>query len=455
MTAPPPTTKALAKGQDFTVTHRRVVAIAIPTTLAYISTPLVGLADTWTIGQMGDAALIGAIAVGSIIFDVLYTTMNFLRTGTTGLVAQAFGAGRPREEATALIRALLLSIAIGLAFVILQAPVLAGSLWFVGGSDRVQEAVMVYFSIRIYAAPLTLANYAVLGYFIGRGEALIGLVLQTILNLTNIALNIWFVLGLGWGVEGVAVASVLAQAVALTAGGALIWWRLRATELPSRREILDRAEIGRMMGVNRDIMIRSFALLFAFATFTRLSAQQGEVVLAANAILEKFFLLSGYFLDGVAVAAEQLVGRAVGAGRRKPFFRTVQLCGIWSAMLCAFACLFFVVFGGAMINAMTPAQDVRDVAQAFLLFAALTPIVGAAAFLMDGVYIGATWSRDMRNMMLISLAVYLVAAYTLTPAFGNAGLWFSFLVFLGIRGITLGSILPRRAAIEFGRAAEG
>ena len=436
--------------QGFAVTHRSVFAIALPMTLAYISTPLVGLADTWTIGQLGDAALIGAIAVGGIIFSVLFATMNFLRSGTTGLVAQAFGAGREREEVAILFRALLLAILIGVAAIMLQTPVLQASLWFIGGTERVQDAVLAYFSVRILAAPLTLANYAILGYFLGRGEAMTGLALQTVLNLTNIALNIWFVLVLDWGVAGVAFASVLGELAAAIVGAAIIGWRLRKAPRPSLAEVLNRAELIRMMAVNRDIMIRSFALLFALATFTRLSAQQGETVLAANAILEKYFLLAGYFLDGMATAAEQLAGRAVGARRRKPFARTVRLAGFWSAILALTATLFFFAAGSPIINAMTPAEDVREVAHAFLIFAALTPVAGAGAFLMDGVYIGATWTRDMRTMMLASLALFLVAAYTLTPAFGNTGLWISFLVFLGLRGISLGLMLPHRMRETFG-----
>ncbi|GAB5509091.1 MAG: MATE family efflux transporter [Hyphomicrobiales bacterium] len=440
---------APAETTDFQVTHRSVFAIAVPMTLAFLSTPLVGLADTWTIGQLGDAALIGAIAVGGIIFDILFTTMNFLRSGTTGLVAQAYGAGRKREEVAILLRALILAVGIGFVAVILQTPLLQASLWFIGGTQRVQEAVVVYFSVRVLAAPLTLSNYAILGYFLGRGEAMTGLAIQTVLNLTNIALNILFVLVFDWGVAGVAFASVLGEAVALALGLVLLFVKLRKAPRPSRSEIFNRAELMRMMGVNRDIMIRSFALLFAFATFTRLSAQQGETMLAANAILEKYFLLAGYFLDGMATAAEQLVGRAVGARRRDPFIRAVKLSAFWSALLAGLATMFFLAAGGPILDAMTPAQEVRDLGREFLIFAALTPFVGAGAFLMDGVYIGATWSRDMRTMMLISLAAFLIAAYTLTPWLGNSGLWISLLLFLGLRGITLGAILPKRIRDTF------
>jgi MATE family multidrug resistance protein len=431
------TGRPATQAEDFPVTHRSVFAIAAPMTLAFISTPLVGLADTWTIGQLGDAALIGAIAVGSIIFDILFTTMNFLRSGTTGLVAQAFGAGRKREEAAIFFRALILAVGIGVLAILLQTPLLQASLWFIGGTERVQEAVVVYFSERVLAAPLTLSNYSILGYFLGRGEAMTGLALQTVLNLTNIALNILFVLVFDWGVAGVAFASVLGELVALLLGLLLVWLRLRKTPWPTRAEVFDRAELIRMMGVNRDIMIRSFALLFAFATFTRLSAQQGEVMLAANAILEKYFLLAGYFLDGIATAAEQLAGRAVGARRRAPFARAVKLCALWSVVLAGLATLFFLVAGGPILDFMTPAEDVRALGREFLDLRRAHAHCRRRGLPHGRGVIGATWSRDMRNMMLASLALFLLAAYALTPAMGNTGLWLSFLLFLGVRGITL------------------
>ncbi|MEM6381540.1 MAG: MATE family efflux transporter [Pseudomonadota bacterium] len=439
-----PAAKPPTKKSDFAVTNRGVFAIAAPMTLAFVSTPLVGLADTWAVGQLGDAALVGAIAVGGIIFDVLFTTMNFLRSGTTGLVAQAYGAGQPDRQLAVLLRALLLALVIGMVALLVQAPFFDLALAFLGGSARVQEAVGIYFSVRILAAPISLSNFVVLGFFLGRGEALTGLAIQTVLNLTNVILNVYFVLVLDLGVAGVAAASILAEAVALLLGIVLLARRLRRWAWPSPAVVFDRAELWRMFAVNRDIMIRSFALLFAFATFTRLSAQQGETTLAANAILEKYFLLASYFLDGLATAAEQIVGRAIGAGVRQQFVRAVKLCALWSGILAACATVLFLLAGDLVLTTMTTAQDVRELGSHYLVFAALTPVIGAAAVVLDGVFIGATWSRDMRNMMLVSLAVFLGLAYVLTPLAGNTGLWISLLAFLGMRGVTLGAILPRR-----------
>ena len=443
------TAKDARGGEDFAVTNRAVFTIALPMTLAYLSTPLVGLADTFTIGQLGDAALIGAVAFGSIIFDIAFTGLSFLRTGTTGLVAQAMGAGNRREEAAIVFRALIMAALLGVAVVALQVPILEGALWFLGGTDAVREAVGIYFSIRVLGTPLALGNYAVLGYLLGRGRAGSGLALQLILNATNIGLNLLFVLGFGWGVAGVALASIIAEGVALLVGTILVWHRLKDAPLPSRDQVLDRAALWRMVAINRDILIRSFALLFAFALFTRLSAAQGEIILAANAILQKYLMLVSYFLDGMAVAAEQLVGRAVGAFKRKLFWRAVKLCTFWTALFSAAATLVLVIIGGPLLDIMTTAESVRAAGAPYLIFAALMPVAGALAFLMDGVFIGATWSRDMRNMMLVSLLIFWLLTEALMPPFGNAGLWTALLIFLGLRGVTLLAVLPFRARQTF------
>ncbi|MCB1508990.1 MAG: MATE family efflux transporter [Hyphomicrobiaceae bacterium] len=418
-------------------------------TLAYLSTPLVGLADTFAIGQIGDAALIGGIAFGSIIFDLLFTTLNSLRSGTTGLVAQAFGADDRRQEAAVLFRAFLIAALAGLAVILFRGPLLALALAFLGGSPAVQEAVTAYFAVRVLSAPFVFANYAILGHVLGLGRGGIGLLLQTILNGVNVALNLYFVLALGMGVEGVALASVIAEIVAFAAGCMWLVVRLDRHHLPRAAEVFDWPRVRRMLAVNRDIMIRSFALLFAFSLFARQGAAQGDVVLAGNAILEKFFLIGGYFLDGFATAAEQLVGRSIGARWRPAFDRAVSLTLRWGVVLAALCALCLFLGGPAIIRAITPAEDVRAMALAFLPYAALTPLAGVVAFEMDGVFIGATWSQEMRNMMLVSLALFVVAIFGLQSLIGNHGLWVALLVFLGARGVLLWLRLPVRAARAF------
>lgn len=443
-TAPDPSQLA------FAVTHRSVLAIAVPMTLAYLSTPLLGVVDMTVIGRMGDAALLGGIAIGGIIFDLVFTTFNFLRSGTTGLTAQAFGAKNEEEIRATLLRAMILAAIGGGLVVLLQVPLLELGLWFLGGSDDVQSATTRYFDVRIYSAPFLLANYAILGWFIGLGRAGTGLVLQLFLNGLNIVLSLWFVIGFGWSVEGVAFATVLSEISATIAGLALVFASTRHGRWPAASVIFDRRLLMRMMAVNRDIMIRSFTLLYAFAFFMARSADQGDTVLAANALLEKFIMVAAFFLDGLATAAEQLAGRAVGARHRPAFDRTLKLTALWSFSLAAMLAVLFWVLGPYLIDFMTTAPEVRETASNYLVWAILTPLLGVLAFQMDGVFIGATWSATMRNMMLLSLALYLAAYYALFPHLGNHGLWLAFLLFFGIRGVSLLAACRRRAAETFG-----
>ncbi|ADZ71686.1 MATE family efflux transporter [Polymorphum gilvum] len=437
----------------FAVTHRSVLAIAVPMTLAYLSTPILGIVDTAVIGQLGDAALVGGIAVASVLFDLVFTTFNFLRSGTTGLTAQALGSGNQQEMRATVLRALAIAVVSGLAVVALQRPLLGIGLSFLGGSAAVQSAASSYFEIRVYSAPFLLANYAILGWFLGLGRAGTGLMLQTVLNGLNIALSVWFVIGQGWGIPGVALATVISEIAACLLGGLLVMRATRGGTWPSRAVLLDRAEVMRVVAVNRDIMIRSFSLLFAFAFFTARSADQGDVILAANAILEKFFLVGGYFLDGFATAAEQLAGRAVGARHRPAFDRALRLTMVWGFVMAGVLAAFYALAGPLMIDLMTTAPQVRDAARIYLVWAALTPVAGVLAFQMDGVFIGATWSRDMRNMMLLSLALFLCAFWLLFPVLGNHGLWLALEIFLLMRGFSLYFVCRRRAAQTFAAAA--
>ena len=433
----------------FTVTNRLVLSIALPMTLAYLTTPLLGIADTAIVGQYGDAALLGGLAAGAIVFDVVFTTFNFLRSGTTGLVAQAYGQGNALEEQAVLWRALLVALAAGLLVVLLGPFVVAGGVYFMGAEPEVAAAMRAYVSIRILAAPVSLINYAILGYVLGRGEGVLGLVLQFILNGTNIALSMFLALSLGWGIEGVAWGTVGGEAVGMLTGFAVLAWRFRRGPRVSLRRVFDTPRIVRMVAMNGDIMIRSFSLLAAFALFTRQGAQFGTVTLAANAILMNFFLVAGYFLDGTATAAEQLAGRAVGARYRPAFLRSLRLTVAWGFGLAIAMSLFLLLAGEALIAFITTAQDVRTAANTFLPWAALISISGVLAFQMDGVFIGATWSRDMRNTMLLSFALYLACLFFLTRSFGNHGLWVAFHILLIVRGISLFAIVPSRMRRTF------
>jgi putative MATE family efflux protein len=437
--------------KPFEVTNRVVLAIAVPMTLAYLTTPLLGLVGTGVVGQFGDAAMLGGLAAGAIVFDVVFTTFNFLRSGTTGLVAQAFGRGDDAEEQAIFWRAFAIAIVCGVALMLLAPLAADAGRWFMAADAAVSAAMETYIRIRMLGAPFALINYAVLGYVLGRGEAALGLGLQFLLNGVNILLAIALGLWFGWGVAGVAWATVGGEGIAVLVGMAIVWRRFRGQPRLRRDVVLDWAAFARMMSLNRDIMIRSFSLLAAFALFTRQGAQFGTVTLAANAVLMNFFLVGGYFLDGFATAAEQLAGRAVGARYAPAFRAALKLTAIWGFALAFLATLTFLVFGEQLVGLMTTSADVRAGAEAFIPWAAFTAITGVLAFQMDGVFIGATWSRDMRNMMLASFIAFVAAMLTLPHWFGNHGLWASLHVFLLVRGFSLLSVLPARAREAFSR----
>lgn len=437
----------------FPVNNRVVVSLAVPMTLAYLSTPLLGIVDTAVIGQLGNAALIGGIAVGAIIFDIIFGGFNFLRSGTTGLTAQAVGRSDAKEQQAVYFRALLLAVALGILTIALSKPFLETGIYFMEPSAEVEEAVRTYFTIRVLATPFSLVNYAVLGWYLGLGKSGTGLFLQTVLNGLNMAFNATLVLYYDFGVAGIAWGTFMGEAIVAVLGCVMIHVqiskRFTIEERPSKQRIFEKSSLLSMFTLNRDIMIRSFILLFAFAFFTAQGARQGDLLLAANAVLIHFFLTGGYFLDGLAVAAEQLGGRAVGARYRKGFEISVRLTSIWGFGLAVMLAILFWLGGPWLIDLMTTEPKVRELARQYLPFAAMTPIIGVMAFIMDGVFIGATWSRDMRNMMVLSLILYLAAWWVLMPAYGNVGLWIALWAFLGARGISLWIISKRRIEETF------
>ncbi len=435
-----------AKAGD--VTSRNVLAIAVPMIVSNATVPLVGIADTAVVGQLSDPALIGGVALGSTVFSMLFWAFGFLRMGTTGLTAQAAGAGNRAEIAANLYRPLVIAFAGGTLLFLLHVPAILLALHFIGGSPAVQTATAAYFGVRILSAPATLANYALVGWLIGLARANLALLLQLFQNAINILLAVVLVLRAGKGVEGAAMAAVCAEYAALAVGLLIAARLLRGTRgMPIR--IFDRQAFKRLIAVNADIMIRTVCLLFAFTFFAAQGARFGDVELAANSVLRNLSDLSAYVLDGFAFAAEVLVGQAVGAASLRRFRQAVFVSSVWAAVLSVLVAVAFWAGGLLSIRFMTAAAPVREAAYTFLPWAALTPVAGVACFQLNGIFIGATRAADMRNMMVLSLAVFLGAWAVLTPAFGNHGLWASLMVFYAARAASLGLRYPSLERASF------
>lgn len=433
----------------FDVTHRLVLSIAIPMTIGFLTTPLLGLTDTAVAGRLGSAEALAGLAVGAVLFDLILGSFNFLRASTTGLVAQAFGRGDRSEEQAIFWRALVIAIGCGLLIALASPLLLKAGLALMAPPPGVAAATITYFSIRILAGPMALANYAILGFVLGRGQGTTGLLLQAIINGMNITLSIVLGLGYGWGVAGIAIGALIGETTGMLVGLGLVLRRFRREHRPPKGTIFAAARMKALFALNRDIMIRTFVLLAAFTLMTRIGSTFGPLSLAANAVLMNIFLVAGYYLDGLANAAEQIVGRAIGADYRPAFDRAVRLTMIWSFGLGAATALLFLVFGTDIIALLTTTESVRAEAASYLPWAAMTAVTGALAFQMDGVYIGATWSRAMRNMMLAAFVGYLAALAVLVPLFGNHGLWLSLNLFLAFRGIFLAARVPKLASQIF------
>lgn len=424
------------------LTHRAVLAIAVPIMISNVSTALIGVVDTGIVGRIPDAAYIGGVALGSLIFTLVFWAFGFLRMGTTGLTAQALGSGDDSEVAAVLTRALAIAAACGAALILLQWPIRETSFALIQGSGRVESLARDYFDIRIWAAPVTLANYALLGWLIGLGRTGTGLALQLVLNLTNVAFDVLFVLGFGMDVRGVATGTLLAEIVAMAVGIALVRRHLGGFGLRLGRSVFQADRMRRMLGVSGDIMIRTLALVFVFVWFTSMGARQGDTILAANTILMHFISLSAYFLDGLAFAAETLVGQAVGAAHRSGLLQAARITTRWSVGIACLVALALFLTGGRLVDLLSVDMSVRESARAFLPWAAAAPVLGVWAFQLDGIFIGATRTIDMRNAMLASTAIFLAAWWLLMP-WGNHGLWGAFYVHYLARIVTLACFYPR------------
>lgn len=426
------------------ISHARVLRIAAPIVLSNATVPLLGLVDTGVVGQMGAAAPIGAVGIGAVVLASVYWIFGFLRMGTTGLVAQAHGQGDSREVAAGLIRALIVAGLAGLGLIALHLPIFWAAFRIAPASAEVEMLARQYLGIRIWGAPATISLYAFTGWLIALERTRAVLVLQLVMNGLNVGLDLGFVLGLGWGVKGVATATLISE----WTGFALALWLARGAfaAVPGRAAVLAAGPLKQMARVNTDIMIRSVVLQGSFTAFLFLGAGQGDVKLAANQVLLQFLEITAYALDGFAFAAESLVGQAVGAHAPARLRRAAITASQWGVGGSLLLGVVFFLAGPAIIDTMTTAPAVRETARIYLPWLAIAPLIGIASWMFDGIFIGATLTREMRNAMLVSVAIYAGALAVLIPAFGNHGLWAALMVLNATRGLTMARLYPRAEA---------
>ncbi|KRS10724.1 multidrug transporter [Roseovarius atlanticus] len=424
------------------ITHKRVLRIAFPIVLSNATVPILGMVDTGVVGQLGEAVPIGAVGIGAVILTAVYSIFAFLRMGTTGLTSQAFGAGRTGEVAAMLTRALMIGLASGIAIIALQGPLFVGAFLVSPASAEVEALAGEYMAIRVWSAPAMIALFGMTGWLIALERTRAVLVLQVAMNGVNIVLDLWFVLGLDLGVTGVAWATFVAEWSGLILG---LWLCRDVWGVPAWRDwnrVFDRVQLTRMMAVNRDILLRSLMLQVIFVSFLLTGGDFGDVTLASNQVLLQFLHISSQALDGFAFAAEALVGQAFGQGSVARLRRAAILTSLWALAIVVAMALAFALWGGAIIDLMAKAPEVQAEAREFILYICIAPVVGVAAFMLDGIFIGATRAGDMRDMMALSLLIYILSAVALVPWLGNHGLWLALLISFIARAVTLWQRYP-------------
>ena len=430
--------------------RRDVWRLALPMILAGISTPLLGLVDTAVIGHLDSAHYLGAVAIGALVFNFLFWGFGFLRMGTSGLTAQAWGAQRPDEVLALLYRAVSIGAAIGVVLVVIQTPVVLLAYHFIDLSPEVAAQARIYFDIRIWSAPAALVNYVLLGWFLGIQRPRYTLMLLVGINLINIVLDLVFVVALDMRVAGVAWASLIAE----YSGVLIALWIIRTqgdielSALPVQR-VFSPAAMRKLLAINFDIFVRTLCLIFSFAFFTAQGAKMGTVVLAANAVLMNFQTFMAYALDGFAHAAEALVGKYLGARDLTKLRAALRVTGIWSVTIAAAFALLYAFAGEYIIRGLTGIDAVVEGAMNYLPWLVFLPVVSVWSYWFDGIFVGAAWSRQMRNAMVAALLIFLAVWY-LVQAWDNHGLWFAFVVFMSARGALMAWMFARQMR-ELGR----
>ena len=435
------------------ISYRYLLQKAWPIILANASVPLLGLVDTAVIGNVGSITDLGAIAFGALIFSFVYWSFGFLRMGTTGFTAQASGAGDEQEVRAVLGRALLIAACLGMALILIQWPIGLAAFSLLDGSAPVETVAQSYFDIRIWGAPATLSTFALMGLLIGLGKSRTLLIVQLFLNGLNILLDVWFAGILGWGASGIALGTVIAEWTTVLLAGWLVYRTLNERKLLTdvfwpKAKIMDLSALLKTASANFDIMLRTLILVFSFAFFINQSAKFGDTILASNHILLQLIAFSAFFLDGYAFVVEALVGGAIGAKRRDVFDLAVRRSTVLALITAILLALAIVMAGDIAVMLMTDISSVRLAANQLLPFAALYVLFSFAAFQLDGIFIGASFTRQMRDAAALSIVVYLVAWWALSDPFGLQGLWGAMIIYVVARAVALLLFYPplRRSA---------
>ena len=424
------------------ISYRYLLQKAWPIILANASVPLLGLVDTAVIGNVGIITDLGAISFGALIFSFVYWSFVFLRMGTTGFAAQASGAGDQQEVSAVLGRAVLIALCLGVVLISIQWPIGLAAFSLLDGSTPVEAVAQEYFNIRIWGAPATLATFALMGLLIGLGKSRTLLIVQLFLNGLNILLDVWFAGILGWGASGIALGTVIAEWTTVLLAGWLVYRTLNqrkvsADEFWPKAKIMDWPALLKTASANLDIMLRTLILVFSFAFFINQSAKFGDTVLASNHILLQLIAFSAFFLDGYAFVVEALVGGAIGAKRSDVFDLAVRRSTVLALITAILLALVIALVGDIAVMLMTDISSVRLAANQLLPFAALYVLFSFAAFQLDGIFIGASFTRQMRDAAALSIVVYFIAWWALSDQHGIQGLWGAMIIYVVARAVAL------------------
>ncbi len=415
--------------------NREILRISIPSIVTNITVPLLGMVDVAIVGHIGNASYIAAIALATMVFNLIYWNFGFLRAGTTGLTAQAYGAGDKEEYLNVLVRGIVIALTVAVLLLLLQYPIALLCKRFIRSSPATIELMLTYFYIRIWAAPATISLYVLKGWFLGMQNASAPMWVATILNLVNIVFSLLFVYVFDAGIAGVAWGSVVAQYSGLLLAVAIWIRRYRHLWHDIRwRAALEFRKMIRFFKVNADIFLRSLCLIAVFTFIPYISADMGEEILAANTLLMQLFTLTSYVMDGFAYAGESLVGKYVGSRNSELLHKVVRALVWWGVALAVFFTLLFLVGGEQLLRILAKDEVVIGTAMQYMFWTYLLPFTGFAAFIYDGIYIGATASAAMRNVMFVATAVFFALYYALVARWGNHALWFAFIFFLIFRG---------------------